>query len=200
MKKIKETLLHYQKGTSNKVYNVYLVEISPSEYLVNFEYGRYGATLREGTKTSSPVPLERAEKLFDSLVVSKMNKEYTVQKGYDATKKEEKKERKALSALEYQELIVSRLKKAQEESLRTVDNYEVSRLIYRAGELKIEEAKAHIMALYEMRVDSSNAFYYSVAWALGRFRDASLRNTIESIGEKLSESSRYIVSEALFFR
>lgn len=198
MKKIKETLLHYQKGTSNKVYNVYLVEISPSEYLVNFEYGRYGATLREGTKTSSPVPLERAEKLFDSLVVSKMNKEYTVQKGYDATKKEEKKERKALSALEYQELIVSRLKKAQEESLRTVDNYEVSRLIYRAGELKIEEAKAHIMALYEMRVDSSNAFYYSVAWALGRFRDASLRNTIESISEKLSESSRYIVSEALF--
>ena len=198
MKKIKQTLLHYQKGTSNKVYNVYLIEISPSEYLVNFEYGRYGATLREGTKTSSPVPLEKAQKLFDSLVVSKINKDYVVKQGYDATKQEEKKERELLSSDEYKVLLVLRLKQAKDESLRVVDNYEVSRLIYKAGELKIEEAKAYIVALYEMRVDSSNAFYYSVAWALGRFRDSSLRGTIESISEKLSESSRYIVAEALF--
>ncbi len=198
MKTIKETLLHYQKGTSNKVYNVYLIEISPSEYLVNFEYGRYGATLREGTKTASPVTLERAEKLFDSLVVSKMNKDYVVKKGYDSTKQEEKKERKTLTVAEYETLLTARLKEAEEKSLRKVDNYEVSRLIYRAGELKIEATKESIVALYEMQVDSTNAFYYSVVWALGRFRDASLRKTIESVKEKLSESSRYIVDEALF--
>ena len=198
MKKIKQTLLHYQKGTSNKVYNVYLVEVSPSEYLVNFEYGRYGATLREGTKTSSPVSLDKAQKLFDSLVVSKINKDCVVKQGYDATKQEEKKERELLSSDEYKVLLVLRLKQAKDESLRVVDNYEVSRLIYKAGALKIGEAKAYIVALYETRVDSSNAFYYSVAWALGRFRDSALRGTIESISEKLSESSRYIVAEALF--
>jgi len=97
MKTIKQTLLHYQKGTSNKVYNVYLVQISSSEYLVNFEYGRFGSTLREGSKTSSPVTIERAEKLFDSLVVSKINKDYVVKQGYDSQKKEEKKERSSCS-------------------------------------------------------------------------------------------------------
>jgi len=101
MKTIKKTLLHYQKGTSNKVYNVYLVELSSSEYLVNFEYGRFGSTLREGTKTSSPVALERAQKLFDSLVVSKINKDYVVKQGYDATKQEEKKEREVVSSSKY---------------------------------------------------------------------------------------------------
>ena len=230
MKTIKQTLLHYQKGTSNKVYNVYLIKVNASEYLVNFEYGRFGATLREGTKTSSPVGLERAEKLFDSLVVSKMNKEYVVKQGYDATKQEEKKERATLSLDEYAALLLERLSKAGEvnsteetttrasngatgfralhssrETIRTVttslekvDNYDVSRLIYKAGTLKLEESKEDILKLYNQNVESSNAFYYAVAWALGRFKDPSLRTSIESLREKLDDGSKYIVEEALF--
>ena len=198
MKTIKKTLLHYQKGTSNKVYNVYLVQVSSSEYLVNFEYGRFGSTLREGTKTSSPVTLERAEKLFDSLVVSKMNKDYVIQQGYDSTKKEEKKEREVLSSDKYANLLVQRLKKASQERLSEVDNYAVSRLIYKAGTLKLIESKPYILELYEREAETTNAFYYAVAWALGRFRDNSLRPTIESLREKLDTSSRYIVEEALF--
>ncbi len=197
MKRIKKTLLHYQKGTSNKVYNVYLIEISPSEYLVNFEYGRFGSKLKEGTKTSSPVTLERAEKLFDSLVVSKINKGYLIKEGYDSTKKEEKKERKVLALDEYEELLLQRLKQASEDGVSTVDNYSVSRLIYRAGELKLQRAKPYILELYKQEIETTNAFYYSVAWALGRLKDSSLRTTLESLREKLDDSSRYIVEEAL---
>jgi len=198
MKTIKQTLLHYQKGTSNKVYNVYLVQISSSEYLVNFEYGRFGSTLREGTKTSSPVARERAEKLFDSLVVSKMNKEYVIKQGYDSTKKEEKKEREFLGADKYEDLLLQRLKRAAENRFTEVDNYAISRLIYKAGELRLERAKEYIVELYEREVDNSNAFYYAVAWTLGKFRDSRLRPVIESLRMKLDDSSRYIVEEALF--
>lgn len=198
MKTIKQTLLHYQKGTSNKVYNVYLVQISSSEYLVNFEYGRFGSTLREGTKTSSPVAKERAEKLFDLLVVSKMKKEYVVKQGYDATKQEEKKEREFLGSDKYEDLLLQRLKRASENRFKEIDNYAVSRLIYKAGELRLEKAKEYIVELYESEVDNSNAFYYAVVWALGRFRDSTLRSTIESLRMKLDDASRYIVEEALF--
>ena len=209
MKTIKKTLLHYQKGTSNKVYNVYLVQISASEYLVNFEYGRYGSTLREGSKTSSPVALERAEKLFDSLVVSKMNKDYVVKQGYDATKKEEKKERETVNTEKYATTLVSRLSQALEEKTHTVDNYSVSKLIYKAGTLKLQEAKSIIVSMCESEEmsiknvfyktsDDKNVFYYAVVWALGRYQDKSLRAVIESTRDELNESSRYIVEEALF--
>ena len=198
MKTIKKTLLHYQKGTSNKVYNVYLVEISSSEYLVNFEYGRFGATLKEGTKTSSPVELERAEKLFNSLVVSKMNKDYRLVEGYNPIKQEDKKEREVVTSDKYSELLLQRLKQASQEGLTTVDNYATSRLIYKAGEIKLTSAKAYIIDLYEKELETNNVFYYSVAWALGRFRDNSLRPTLESLKEKLDNASRYIVDEAFF--
>ena len=226
MKTVKKTLLHYQKGTSNKVYNVYLVEVSRGKYLVNFEYGRFGSTLREGSKTSTAVDLESAQKIYDSLVVSKMNKDYLVKEGYDSTKQTEKKERTSLSSEAYKKLLVERLGRVGETieersqsrargatgfraihaslvtttktKLKKVDNYEVSRLIYRAGELKIAEAKELIVKIYEMNTEEDNAFYYSIAWALGRYRDATLRPILESLREKLEKASLYIVEEALF--
>lgn len=198
MKTIKKTLLHFHQGTSNKVYKVYLIEVTAHNYLVNFTYGRYGAILREGTKTTTPVNLEKAQKLYDSLVVSKINKDYKITSGYNPLSKEEKKERGTLWVEDYNKLLISRLKGASEERLREVDNHTVSRLIYRAGALKLEEAKASIVTLYATSSQEKNAFYYAVAWALGRFKDPSLRRTIESIHEKLDETSRYIVEEALF--
>jgi len=229
MKIIKETHLHYEKGTSNKVYNVFLVKLSNTQYLVNFAYGRLGSKLREGSKTTTPVDLEQAQKIYDSLVVSKINKAYQVVSGTDSLKPQEKKERQVISSKAYKECLLERLSRAGEmetvensttravngstgfralhsrrETVTTVthffkkvDNYEVSRLIYKAGSLKLEEAKELIVRLYEQEAEKSNAFYYAVAWALGRYRDPSLSATIESIREKLDESSRYVVEEAL---
>jgi len=198
MKTIKKTLLHFHQGTSNKVYNVYLIEVSADNYLVNFEYGRYGANLKEGTKTKSSVELEKAQKVYDSLVISKINKDYKIVSGYNPITKEEKGQRDIISYDTYTELLVKRLKRASEENLKKVDNYSVSRLIYNAGELKLEEAKPYIVNLYSQNTKEENVFYYSVAWALGRYRDDALRSTIISLREKLTDTSEYIVDEALF--
>jgi len=209
MKTIQKTLLHYKKDTSNKVYNVYLVEISPSKYLVNFEYGRYGTNLRKGSKTVSPVSLEEAEKIFNSLVVSKINKGYKVKQSYDITKQDEQKEQNRFDLETYKAKLIFRLKQALDKQQYSIDNYTVSKLIYKAGVLKIQEAKNIIVSICEIQQmnlkpifyalsSEKNVFYYSIVWALGRYRDKKLRSLIESIRSELNESSQYIVSEALF--
>ena len=86
MKKINFSNLSFQEGKSDKVYEVDLVEQMSREserYYVNFRYGRRGANLREGTKTTQPVSLEQAEQLFDSVIVSKVNKGYIVASGHN---------------------------------------------------------------------------------------------------------------------
>jgi|GEM_PF-4200680 len=198
MKTIKQTLLHFQQGNSNKVYNVYLIEVSSSTYLVNFEYGRYGANLKEGTKTPSPVEFIKAQKLYDSLVSSKIKKSYKIVSGYNPTTKSEQKGRDSSNKDEYKTFLLSKLQKALDTKEKKIDNYHLSKLIYKAGDLKLQEAKPLILSIYDLNLDDSNAYYYSLVWALGRYRDSSLATTIESLREKLEESSSYIVNEALF--
>ncbi|MCP3869139.1 MAG: hypothetical protein GY703_13765 [Gammaproteobacteria bacterium] len=72
--------LFFREGKSNKVYEVDLCDLGSRSgdvrYLVNFRYRRRGRALREGTKTTNPIVLDEANKLFDSVVVSKTNKGY----------------------------------------------------------------------------------------------------------------------------
>ena len=56
----------------------------PPGYLVNFRFGRRGQTLQEGTKTPAPVSREAADKIFDSVVVSKLNDGYRRMDGGDS--------------------------------------------------------------------------------------------------------------------
>ena len=48
--------LYYREGSSDKVYQA-AIEPAGDGFVVNFAYGRRGATLTTGTKTSSPVDL-----------------------------------------------------------------------------------------------------------------------------------------------
>jgi len=73
---LKSVSLYYCEGSSDKEYHVRIQE-SGSGFLVNFAYGRRGATLSTGTKTTSPVTLEAAERLYDKLVKEKKSKGYT---------------------------------------------------------------------------------------------------------------------------
>ena len=77
MKLIKQANLAFRRGRSDKVYEVDLCEVGPDQYVVNFRYGRRGATLRDGSKTLVAVPLEEAQAAFDKLVDSKVTKGYT---------------------------------------------------------------------------------------------------------------------------
>ena len=50
MRLIKQRKLYFKDGKSDKIYEVDLCEAGEGEFVVNFRYGRRGATLREGTK------------------------------------------------------------------------------------------------------------------------------------------------------
>jgi len=68
--------LYFKQGSSDKVYNVSLEEVEHNRFVVNFAYGRRGATLKTGTKTKTPVDYASAKKLYDKLVKSKTAEGY----------------------------------------------------------------------------------------------------------------------------
>ena len=79
MQIVRSVRLWMKEGRSDKIYEIDLVDLErpdDARYLVNFRYGRRGSSLRDGTKTSSPVSRANAEKLFDSVMVSKINDGY----------------------------------------------------------------------------------------------------------------------------
>jgi hypothetical protein len=76
VKLVRQASLAYQGGTSDKVYEVDLCEVGSDRFVVNFRYGRRGSTLRDGTKTTTPVTRAEAEKVFDRLVASKKAEGY----------------------------------------------------------------------------------------------------------------------------
>ena len=69
--------LYYRQGGSDKVYHVAIEPSGKAGFVVNFAYGRRGATLQTGTKTSSPVDYPAAKKIYDKLVREKTAKGYT---------------------------------------------------------------------------------------------------------------------------
>ena len=74
--------LYYREGSSDKVYQA-AIEPADGSFVVTFAYGRRGATLTTGTKTSSPVDLDTAKKIYTKLVSEKKAKGYT--EGADGT-------------------------------------------------------------------------------------------------------------------
>jgi predicted DNA-binding WGR domain protein len=76
MKLIQQTCLWYSEGNSDKIYEVDLCEVGSNQFVVNFRYGRRGASLRDGTKTTLPVGQAEARKIFDQLVSSKTREGY----------------------------------------------------------------------------------------------------------------------------
>jgi bifunctional non-homologous end joining protein LigD len=72
---IQSASLHYSEGNSDKEYHA-AIEPNGEGYIVTFAYGRRGNTLTTGTKTTYPVSLHQATKVFDKLVASKLAKGY----------------------------------------------------------------------------------------------------------------------------
>lgn len=66
--------LHSTHNGSNKVYHVQLCKVDDG-FVVNYQNGRLGSTLASGTKTKSPVALDRAQAIYDRLVKEKINGE-----------------------------------------------------------------------------------------------------------------------------
>ncbi|MDY6897085.1 MAG: WGR domain-containing protein, partial [Cyanobacteriota bacterium] len=177
MKLIKRTTLHYQKDASDKVYEVDLCEVAEDKYLVNFRYGRRGANLKEGTKTTQPVALTKAEQVFDKLVGEKTKKGYIdISAGNQVT--------------------------TPTESVPTVDDpriqailncladdkpstWKLERAIWKAGELKIKEATPLLIDLLGTGEDLRD---YCIAWSLGWCNENSNNQDVTGVLTKLYQS------------
>ena len=75
--------LNLVEGNSAKTYQAQL-EASGSGFVVNFQYGRIGSTLKAGTKTAAPVDYAAAKRAYDALVKSKTSKGYSPTEGGQA--------------------------------------------------------------------------------------------------------------------
>ena len=210
MKLVKQSRLQYQDQTSDKVYEVDLCEVGTNQYLVNFRYGKRGGNLKDGTKTSSPVNLTEATKIFDKLVTSKTKKGYQPEGQAAASPTP-----KPIVKLEMPNVegaaknIVSRLKQAAEQAdghggspaakaisiwgsikkiIKETTGYAkanptgyqwpLTRIVWRAGELKIKEATPFLLKL---PIGKNLIEQYSLIWALGKCGDASIISHLDDL-------------------
>lgn len=67
--------LEFREGSSDKVYRAGIEE-ADGGFVVNFAFGRRGATLNTGTKTTRPAPYDEAASIYEKLVRSKTAKGY----------------------------------------------------------------------------------------------------------------------------
>ena len=73
---MKNITLYYREGSSDKMYQA-AIEPKDSGYIVTFAYGRRGSTLNTGTKTSTPVNYDEAQRIYQKLIKEKTAKGYT---------------------------------------------------------------------------------------------------------------------------
>ncbi len=137
MKLVKQKTLYFSEGKSNKVYEVDLCE-NQDLFVVNFRYGRRDANLREGTKTIFPVSYEEALKIFNTLIESKEKKGYLENSSTESSLKTPKPTINSIR----EETILKYLKQAVSKTYTR--NWKVSRIILRAGNLKMLTATSLI--------------------------------------------------------
>jgi len=53
-----------------------IIGVENNKYVVQFQYGRRGKTLKFGTKTGTPTSIYNAENIFDDLLNQKKKKGY----------------------------------------------------------------------------------------------------------------------------
>ncbi|WP_235018877.1 HEAT repeat domain-containing protein [Tolypothrix sp. NIES-4075] len=188
MKLIKQTTLHYQDGTSDKIYEVDLCQTGKDRYVVNFRYGRRGTNLKEGTKTTSSVPLAQAEQAFDKLVGEKTKKGYRELNAQPVNLESTPRVEKSENARK--EAILNRL--ADDKPSKS----KLERAIWRAGELKISEATPLLIKLIGTGEPLRD---YCIAWALGWCGDDRAIAPLTQLYNNLSnpEFVRRIAFEAL---
>lgn len=167
MKFVRNVKLFFREGNSDKTYEIDLCEVGPDQYIVNFRYGKRGANLKEGTKTTTPVPLAAANSIFDALEKEKRSK------GYIGEQESASKEQLTDDA---SAAIIDGISNPRHKAiLKRLQNrpagkhaWKMSRVIWRAGELRIGESAPFIIK----QGDKKDVLHrYSVIWTLSRAGD-----------------------------
>jgi hypothetical protein len=177
MKIVRSARLWFKEGASDKVYEVDLTSTegagASARFLVSFRFGRRGHRLKEGTKTPAPVSREAADKIFDSVVVSKLNEGYRRIDGGEASvgpapliPSHEGRERE----------LIARLEACLHEPWPTKDR---DRLFWRVGEMRLQAAGPLLAAVAGQL--GYAAASYSLVWALARCAGAAGADALAAI-------------------
>ncbi|OQP49338.1 hypothetical protein A4H97_28785 [Niastella yeongjuensis] len=175
MRLVKQSILYFKEGNSDKVYEIDLCDVGNDKYVVNFRYGRRYSKLKEGSKTPVPVTLADAEKIFNEVEAEKTSKGYSADSAAVA----------ALQASTFtlntettigasfmsmpegrNKGILQRLYNATQGNISSHrTKWKLSRIIWKAGEYKIPEAAQYIIKLFN---NGDLVHQYSCTWALAR--------------------------------
>ena len=196
MRIVKQTQLHFREGNSDKIYEVDLCETAENQFIVNFRYGRRGTELKEGSKTTNPVALETAEKVFQKLVDEKTRKGYhSISSSSESQAKPKIALTRDVDAAARANYLVERLREAVQ-SPNKQSKWPLERAIWRAGELKIKAAAPALVAL----IGTGNALRdYCCAWSLGFCGDESSLESLSNLYDNpaTGDSTRRIAREAM---
>jgi predicted DNA-binding WGR domain protein len=143
VKLVRQTVLQFREGTSDKVYEIDLCELGPESYVVNFRFGRRGSKLQDGSKTPLPVSRAQADKVWDALVREKTTKGY---RAADAAPPAEAAPAVTVRVEDVEDprhrRIVALMAGTERGWTRDQDH-----LVWRAGELRVRAAAPLVVAL-----------------------------------------------------
>ncbi|RYG86258.1 MAG: WGR domain-containing protein, partial [Alphaproteobacteria bacterium] len=193
MKLIRQTTLHFQEGTSDKVYELDLCEAGDGEFLVNYRYGRRGAALREGTKTPFPISRAKAEAVFESLMTEKTSKGYRITTSGGTTAPQPAVVPTSAPAQADPRRIAIARRLADEAAGKGPKNapWKLSRVIWRAGAWKMTETADDIAALVPGMKKEMD--FWCAAWALGRCGQPKHAVALDLIAER-AKSVTWVLS------
>lgn len=181
LKLIRQTALHFERGNSDKVYEIDLCEAGDGEFLVNYRYGRRGKDLREGTKTVFPVSRAKADAVFEALLAEKAGKGYRLVSGYGSPAQPPTRVRTTENSVEdpRRTAILNRLTAEAAGHPPPRSKWKLSRVIWRAGAWKMTDAADAIAGLVPRL--STEMEYWCAAWALGRCGGAQHVGSLDEI-------------------
>jgi predicted DNA-binding WGR domain protein len=170
MKLIEQTCLWNREGSSDKVYEIDLCEVGSDRYVVNFRYGRRGATLKDGTKTTLPVSKADGQRIFAQLVNEKKKGGYQEASRFVAGQTPAPPvpppAAGSTASPDKTAFVLACLRDAGPAPKKT--KWPLIRVVWRAGELRIREAAPLLMPLL-LKGDALQQ--YCACWALGRCGD-----------------------------
>ena len=169
MKLIRQMTLYSGQGAAEQTFIIELCDVGGNAHVVNFRATSRSGKTQEGTKTVIPVARAVAERTFDELVTSKLAAGFSQipYAGADAMAAEQ-----ALSPANAarKTAILTRLCGALDGEQTARKKWKLSRVIWRAGELKLTDAAPYLLRLANQGDAMSQ---YCAAWALGRCADES---------------------------
>ena len=184
MKLIRQITLYSGQGDSQQTFSIELYDVGGNACVVNFRATSRSGNMQDGTKTVIPVARAIAERTFDELVNNKLAAGYSQipYAGTDAVKLPRSQADAARSAA-----ILTRLRDALEGGQTARTKWKLSRVIWRAGELKLTGAAPYLLRL----ANQGDAMQqYCVAWALSRCADESnATDAIRVLGHVYSQDT-----------